>query len=466
MVMSDKTSRLEGLVRDNQTYLKMGFLLVLVLVLLVPLHLIEGVVSERALRHDTVVKDISRTWGEPQVLTGPMLIIPYRYTVERQQSLDTELVERKGQAFFLPDALAIAAAVEPELRYRGIFEAIVYTASLSVSGSFAAPDFAQLGVTPEDVFWSEAMLSFGISDLRGATGEPKVTWGTEAFAFVPGTGSGLLGGGVHAAVPIDPASASPVAFSLDLGFTGSRSIAFTPVGRTTRVELASSWPHPGFTGAYLPAERSVGDDGFKASWTVSYLGRDTPQRWTSRDGNVSGLAQRASDSRFGVLLISPVDFYLKSERSVKHGALLIVLIIAAIFIFEIVTPLRVHFFQYALVGFALCLFYLLLLSLAEIVGFLAAYVSAATMSTALITLYIAKVLASRKRALLIAGFLAAVYGYLYIILQLEALALVSGALGLFLALAAVMYATRNVDWYALGRAQDDAASQPSRSGQA
>jgi inner membrane protein len=167
-----------------------------------------------------------------------------------------------------------------------------------------------------------------------------------------------------------------------------------------------------------------------------------------------------------VLLISPVDFYLKSERSVKHGALLIVLIIAAIFIFEIVTPLRVHFFQYALVGFALCLFYLLLLSLAEIVGFLAAYVSAATMSTALITLYIAKVLASRKRALLIAGFLAAVYGYLYIILQLEALALVSGALGLFLALAAVMYATRNVDWYALGRAQDDAASQPSRSGQA
>jgi inner membrane protein len=161
-----------------------------------------------------------------------------------------------------------------------------------------------------------------------------------------------------------------------------------------------------------------------------------------------------------------VDFYLQAERSVKHGALLVVLILAAIFVFEVVAPVRIHLFQYALVGFALCLFYLLLLSLSEVIGFFAAYASAAVMSTALITLYVAGVLASRKRALLIAGVLTAVYGYLYVVLQLEALALVSGALGLFVALAAVMYATRNVDWYALGRAQGGAASQADRSGQA
>jgi inner membrane protein len=464
--MIDKTSRLEGLLHANQAYLKMAVLLALILVLLVPLQLIESVVSERALRRDTVVEDIGRTWGRPQVLTGPVLVVPYRYTVERQQARETTLVERKGQAFFLPDALTIATEIAPELRYRGIFETIVYTASIGISGSFAAPDFARLDVKPEDVLWNEAILSFGVSDLRGAAGEPKVTWGTRDFAFLPGTGSGLLDGGMHAAVPMDPASASPLTFAMDLGLAGSRSIAFTPLGKTTDVEIASSWRHPGFTGAHLPAERTLDDDGFRASWSVSYLGRDYPQAWTAGDLSVSNLAQRIDRTQFGVALISPVDFYLQAERSVKHGALLVVLILAAIFVFEVVAPVRIHLFQYALVGFALCLFYLLLLSLSEVIGFFAAYASAAVMSTALITLYVAGVLASRKRALLIAGVLTAVYGYLYVVLQLEALALVSGALGLFVALAAVMYATRNVDWYALGRAQGGAVSQADRSGQA
>ena len=339
----------------------------------------------------------------------------------------------------------------PEVRYRGIFEAIVYTADLKVSGSFAPPDFDKLDVNPDDLLWSEAVLSLGVSDLRGTTAEPQVTWGDETISFAPGTGGDLFDTGIHAAVPLDPANPSPTAFSLNLGLNGSRSIAVTPAGKTTGVELASSWPHPGFFGAYLPAERSIDEDGFRASWTVSYLGRDYPHTWTSADEGVSNLARRIARSQFGVSLISPVDFYLKSERSVKHGALLIVLIVAVIFIFEIVAPVRIHLFQHALVGFALCLFYLLLLSLSETVGFFAAYGLAAAMSTALITLYLAKVLTSRTQALVMAGVLALVYGYLYVVLQLEAFALVSGALGLFVALAAVMYATRNLDWYAIGR---------------
>ncbi|MDH3969652.1 MAG: cell envelope integrity protein CreD [Rhodospirillales bacterium] len=446
--MRENRSWAKGLMANSRVYLKMGFLLALVLVLFVPLQLIEGLIAERMQRRDTVVDEISRTWGEPQVLKGPVLLIPYRKVTERQTLLKVELLEDHGQAFWLPDSLEVRATIVPEVRYRGIFEAIVYTAGLKVSGSFAPPDFAKLDVSPEDLLWSEAILFLGVSDLRGTTAEPQVTWGDETISVAPGTGNDLFDTGIHAVVPMDPANPSPTAFSLNLGLSGSRSIAVTPAGKTTTFEVASSWPHASFAGAYLPTERSLEGDGFQASWTVSYLGREYPQAWTSADEGISNLARRIGQSQFGVSLISPVDFYLKSERSAKHGALLIVLIVAAIFIFEIVAPVRIHLFQYALVGFALCLFYLLLLSLSETVGFFAAYGLAAAMSTALITLYLAKALASKKRALVIAGVLAAVYGYLYIVLQLEAFALVSGAFGLFVALAAVMYATRNVDWYA------------------
>ncbi len=449
--MSDKSAWLEWLTSDARVYLKMGFLLALVLVLMVPLVLIEGLIAERMQRRDTVAEDISRTWGAPQTLKGPILILPYRKVAKQRTTLKVDLVETEGRAYWLPESLSVRATIVPELRYRGIFEAVVYTAAVQVSGSFAAPDFRDLDLSPDDLLWSEAILAMGVSDLRGTKAEPTLTWGDSMIPIAPGTGNELLDNGIHAAVPMDPANLSPTAFSLDLALNGSRSIAMTPTAKTTTFEVASSWPHPSFSGAYLPAKRTLRDDGFKASWTVSYLGRDYPQAWTSAVDCVSKLDRRIGDSRFGVSFISPVDFYLKSERSVKHGALLIVLIVATIFIFEIVAPIRIHLVQYALVGFALCLFYLLLLSLSETVGFLAAYSLAATMSTALITLYLAKALASRRRAMKIAGILAVVYGYLFIVLQLEALALISGALGLFVALAAVMYATRNTDWYAIGR---------------
>ena len=449
--MIDKRAWLQWLMTNARTYLKMGFLLALVLVLLVPLQLIEELIAERMQRRDTVAADIGRTWGESQALGGPVLVVPYRKVTEERTPLKVELIETRGQAFWLPDSLSVTATIVPEVRYRGIFEAIVYTAGIQVSGSFALPDFDKLEVDPDDLLWSEAVLSIGVSDLRGTAAEPRLTWGDATISFAPGSGSQLFGNGIHAAVPMDPAKISPTAFSLHLDLNGSRSIAIAPAGKTTSFEVASSWPHPSFGGAYLPAQRTLRDDGFEASWTISYLGRDYPQAWTSGDEGVSSLARRIEQSQFGVSLVSPVDFYLKSELSVKHGALLIVLIVAVIFIFEIVAPVRIHLLQYALVGFALCLFYLLLLSLSETVGFFAAYGLAAAMSTALITLYLAKALASRTRALAIAGVLAAVYGYLYVVLQLEDLALVSGALGLFVALAAVMYATRNVDWYAIGK---------------
>lgn len=454
--MNDPLAWPKDLIARHYSILKMGFLLVLVLVLLVPLGLIEDLMRERTVRRDQVVREISQAWGGPQWVSGPVLIVPYRYTVESEKWDRSDPLELRAEAYFLPEDLAVEAGIAPERRYRGIFDAMVYGAELRFAGRFAPPDFAALGIEQQDLFWDEARMALGITDLRGATGEPAVTWNGTAIPLRPGTGSELLGGGVHAPIRLDlagdPGGDAPMTFDLALRFTGSQSLSFIPAAKTTRVALDSPWPHPSFEGAYLPAERTVGDDGFTAAWALSYLGRDYPQSWSDRNLELADWSRRIDASRFGVALVSPVDFYLKSERSVKHGVLFILLIFAATFVFEVIAALKIHVVQYALVGAALALFYLLLLSLAEVFGFLVAYVIAAALSSALITLYIAKVLASRRRAGLIAAILAAVYGYLYIVLQLETLALVTGALGLFAALAAVMYVTRNVDWYALKRA--------------
>ncbi len=453
---SDTKGGIGGLIQRNYFTLKMAFLLFLVLLLFIALEIIGSVISERGWRRDSAVADIGRTWGQEQAIAGPLLVIPYRYFIERQDGDERELLERKGEAFFLPDRMEIEAGLDPEIRYRGIFEALLYTTEIAMAGAFAAPDFGKLKIAPEDVFWDEAVLAFGVTDLRGAAGEPALSWGEQRIPLEPGTAGDVLKSGVHVALALAPPSPTAAAggelpFSLRLEFTGSRSIAFSPTAKATTVALTAPWPHPSFHGAYLPSEREVSDSGFRARWQVSYLGRDYPQSWTSRGGGFADMDKRIAASQFGVSLITPVDFYLLTERSIKHGLLLIVLIFAAIFIFEIVAELKVHFFQYSLVGFALCIFYLLLLSLSEIIGFAGAYGLAALLSTGLIALYMGRILSSWKRAAIIAAILAAVYGYLFIILQLEAYALLAGSLGLFLALAAVMYTTRKVDWYAIRR---------------
>jgi inner membrane protein len=445
---------LAGMISRNYFPLKMAFLLFLVLLLFIALEVIGGVISERTWRRDSVVADISRTWGQAQTLAGPLLVIPYRYYIERQEGDERELLERKADAFFLPDRLQVSATLEPEIRYRGIFEAILYTTAVEVAGSFATPNFDRLKIAPEDVFWDEAILAFGVTDLRGAAGAPALNWAGTEIPFEPGTTNEVLKSGVHVPLAIAGPSlggSEEHPFSLAIKFTGNRAISFSPTAKATSVALTSPWPHPSFHGAYLPSERKVADSGFSARWEVSYLGRDYPQFWTSRSSGAADMESRLSASQFGVSLISPVDFYLMSERSIKHGLLLIVLIFAAIFIFEIVAALKVHFFQYSLVGGALCLFYLLLLSLSEILGFGPAYGLAATLSTGLIALYMGHVLSGWRRAGSIALILGGVYGYLFVILQLEAYALLAGSLGLFLALAAVMYTTRKIDWYAIRR---------------
>ena len=449
----------DAVLRKLPIYFKMGALLFLILILLIPIGIIDDLVGERQMRQNTVRNEISEIWGRAQSVFGPVLILPYRQPVEiTDKDGNVTMGQRRGRAFILPERLAVDAAIAPELRYRGIFEAAVYRGKLEFTGHFARPDFAVMGIGDATIEWDRALLAAGVSDLRGTGNALALRLGKAEAEFAPGSTSPAIGSGIHAAVgdsfttPWPATDDLPFHFTLDMA--GSGGLSFTPSAKETAVTLKSAWPHPRFDGAWLPEERTVGADGFEAHWSVSWFGRDFPQEWTEQD-NTGNLSHRIEQSRFGASLITPVDFYLKSERSVKYALLFILLIFATVFILEVAVPVRIHLIQYALVGFAMSVFYLLLLALAEVIGFAAGFALAALASAGMVTLYLGRAMGSVGRGAQLAAVQAGIYGFLYIVLQLEDYALLAGAVGMVAALAAVMYASRNIDWYGLGQTPED-----------
>lgn len=454
---------LKAFLMKTPIYFKMGALLFLVLILLIPIGMIDSVIRERSYRQSAVGAEISQIWGRSQRIFGPVLILPYRQTVETVKYDDSVSVNTvEGRAFILPETLAIAATIDPEIRYRGIFEAVVYRGDVAFQGRFTRPDLAALGIGDAEILWDRATLALGATDLRGTRGDLTLAFGDLETMFTPGTSSSIIGGGASAA--IGPAltggwtDGRAIGFDFALDLAGSGGIRFVPSAKDTTVSLTSPWPHPSFDGAWLPSERAVNEAGFEASWKVSWFGRDFPQQWLERDAGRDGLENRISSAEFGASLITPVDFYVKSERSVKYAILFILLIFATVFILEVAVPVRVHLVQYALVGFAMTVFYLLLLALAEVIGFAAGFAVATAVSTAMIALYLGKAMRSRARGAQVAGILVGIYGFLYVVLQLEDYALLTGTIGVTIALAAVMYATRDMDWYRLTSAGSEAES--------
>ena len=296
--------------------------------------------------------------------------------------------------------------------------------------------FRSLGATPVEHY------------LRGTREGIVLDWGGAKRPLLPGSQVPGYTTGATASLGTDKPIASEIEFSIPLDFNGSEGIFFAPFGVQNEATLKSNWADPAFRGAFLPAERSVRPDGFDAKWKVSYYGRDYPQSWTSRDGNERFNVLSVTNSRFGVQLLSILDAYRYVERSIKYGVLFLVLVFTTFFLFEVTARQRIHPFQYLMVGAALSLFYLLLLSISEFIGFSWAYLTAAVASTLLITWYCRFFLGGGVRTLMIGAGLTGVYTFLYITLRQQDYALLMGAIALFVVLAIVMYVTRKVDWYA------------------
>src|SRR5205814_8166530 len=383
-------------VRRQSTIIKLLGVGALVLVLLIPLELITGVLSDRLSRRNAAVEDITSSWGREQNVIGPVLGIPFQYkfkAVKETPGPDGKLERREveetaiGTAYFLPESLKIDGNVQTQTLHRGIYDAAVFRTQVTLSGKFAPPDFGPLKIDLKDVQWKDAFVTIAINDLRGTRVAIVLDWGGTKHPMLPGSQVPGYTTGATASLANDQPIANEIQFSIPLDFNGSEGIFFAPFGVQNEASLKSNWADPGFRGAFLPAERSVRPDGFDATWKVSYYGRDYPQSWTSRTGNERFTTQSVSNSLFGAQFLSILDAYRYVERSIKYGVLFLVLVFTAFFLFETTARQKIHPFQYLMVGAALCLFYLLLLSISEFIGFSWAYLIAAVASTVLITWY-------------------------------------------------------------------------------
>jgi len=301
-------------------------------------------------------------------------------------------------------------------------------------------------VSDDDVEWTRARVVMGLSDVRALEAPRVIEWNGAATELFPGTeDSTPLPSGVHANVSLPPGVPS-LTFRAPLEFKGSAGLYWAALGKTTVVGLRSNAPSPSFQGNWLPSGRSVTSQGFQAEWKIPYLGRNFPQSW--RDESVKGeLLQSAA---FGVDLIETVDHYRMSERSVKYAALFLLLTFATLWLVEVLCGVRVHPISYMLIGCAMCVFYLLELSLSEHLGFGLSYLIATAAIVAQIGAYGAAVLKTVRRAVIVAGMVGALYAYLYVVLTNEDYALLIGSIGVFALLAVIMRLTRNVDWYGTG----------------
>jgi len=437
---------------------KLAMITALIVLLLIPLLLIGNLISERQARRDVVLDDIARSSSTNQQLSGPVLVVPYRKT-EREWKTDDKTGNRyqqeshsSGRLYFLPQRFDLAADLRTELRARGIYEARLYHASNHIEADFQLP--AQLGITDNlaDYQFDAPFLAVGISDIRGIEAGLKLELDGQRLEFQPGTQVGWLGNGVHVQLPmLDASQARQLKIGFDLGLQGTGRFNVLPVGRESSVALKADWPHPSFVGDYLPVQRSVEASGFTAKWQTSFFSTNLQERL---DICVQSLdCDNFRNTTFGVNLVDPVDQYLKADRAIKYALLFVALTFAGFFLFEVLKRLAIHPMQYALVGFALALFYLLLLSLAEHIGFALAYGLSASGCVLLIGFYVSHVLHSWRNGLGFGAGLAALYGLLFGLLSAEDYALLMGSLLLFAMLGLFMVLTRRLDWYGVGPAK-------------
>ncbi|MGI9542268.1 MAG: cell envelope integrity protein CreD [Cyclobacteriaceae bacterium] len=429
--------RLNQWIRNSIT-IKLVSVGILMLILLFPTSMVESLISEREYYRQGVISEISSIWGNDQTITGPILTVPYR-TYFRDQN--DKLVSQIDYAHFLPDHLEVEGNIDPEKRYRGICEAIVYTTDLNLKGTFPRVEMEEWVSAQEDILWQDAYLALGITDMRGIKNQVSLSWNGQPITFDPGTISkDVVSEGISAATPLQPIDSGGYRFQMDLALNGSSSLNFVPVGKTTNVDIKSNWPHPSFSGAFLPEDRQISSDQFQAQWEVLHLNRNFPQQWSGANENVMSAI-------FGVDLFIPVDQYQKSTRAAKYAILFIGLTFLIFFFVEAIYKKRIHPFQYILVGLALIVFYTVLIALSEHIAFNLAYLLAGVAIVVMVTLYARTLFPSWRHAGLIGLILVLLYTFLFITLQLQDYALLMGSIGLLLILGLVMYWSRKIEWY-------------------
>ena len=443
----------------------------LILLLMIPMFMIENLISERGRTQEEAINEVSEKWSLAQTVTGPYLNIQYPVVTENNGEKKVSIKD----LILFPDELLINGQLKTEILKRSLYEVNVYQSELTLKGSFSSEEliksridmgqlqFDRAAICLNLLFFSSeeliksridmgqlqfdrAAICLNLTDMRGISEQISITFGDSVYVFEPGMDNrGIDNTGVHAIADLSELKNNKkLPYEVKIKLKGSQSINFIPLGKTTRVDLKANWNTPSFTGSYLPNNRDITEKEFSAQWQVLNLNRNYSQVMIDYTNfNIKNI----DNSSFGVNFKIPVEQYQQSMRSAKYAILIILLTFGVIFFTEIMNKTRIHALQYLLVGLALCLFYSLLLSFSEHIGFNPAYLLSATLTIILVGGYMFGITKRKKPSLIMSGLLGVLYLYIFVLIQLETFALLTGSLGLFIILAMVMYFSKKIDWF-------------------
>jgi len=449
---------------------KLASIGILMLLLLIPSQWVIFMMEERESRAESSMEEIFSKWSGRQLLSGPILVLPYEIEKKETMEVNKQLVMQTNtyieKLFVLPEELNIQANIEPTILHRGIFDAAVYQSVIQHQVKFQLPEESKSSIKVEKIRWKDAYLIYSVSDQRGISDLPAIIYNNKPLQAEPSQNIGILverklavnnydvsmedsnlqvDKRVHSTgfkIPLNWEQSSDISgdISIQLNIKGSEELFFLPLGKNTRVQAKGNWANPSFDGEFLPTNREVTDSAFTADWKILHFNRAFDEFWTQPEKKLEG-------GEFGLKLKIPADQYQKSIRTAKYGQLIIMLTFLALFLVEVIKKIRIHPFQYLLIAAALIIYYTLLISLSEQTGFNIAYVIASTLTIILVSFYSRTFLSTLSLTLLFAILLVSFYGFIFIIIVQQELSLLLGSFGLFLIISAVMYFSRKIKWY-------------------
>ncbi len=430
--------------RESSIGLRVIFSIGVFLVLLVPLMMIQSLISERQQYRESAVNEVNKSWGGAQIVAGPVLTVG---TKEWEINTDGKKYTTSNQYHFLPDSLNIEVKLAPEKRYRGIYEVVLYKSEIHISGVF---DFSRISDAELEKITSSSVaqyVMFNVSDLKGIQENVIFKIDGKEIEVNPGSRNDeTFQNSFYSAFQLEP-KARKYHFELSIKLKGSETIQFLPLGKASTIHVASNWNNPSFFGEFLPSDRSVTQNGFEASWQINHFNRPYPQEWKNSRNDLNIGA-------FGVRLLTPVDEYQKSMRTSKYGSMIILLTFLSFFIIELISKKHIHPIQYLLVGLALVLFYSILLAISEYMLFQYSYLISSVLIIGLISFYVTAIYTSGRLGATICTMLVLFYGFMYVILQLQDFSLLLGNTALLMVLGGIMFLTRKVNWYDILNFQD------------
>lgn len=416
-----ETSRFQG-----KQALKLLFVAGLSLLLLIPLAFLKETIRDRENTAENAVTEVGSSWGGRQSLTGPY--------IELSKTVKKDKDEKTVTLCVFPESFEADVDLSSSTLKRGIFKVPVYRSIVKATGSFTFGDEVMNFITPG----TEARLCLGLGDLKGLEDQAGVSFGEQNLKFSNRVITDRMGNHYPELVAVLQegliSGKDSIGYSLDLNLKGAASFSVAPVGESSVIKMTSDWADPSFSGAFLPSERSVNESGFTAVWRINALNRDYPQ--VCESSNAHNLTE---SSLSGVELIVPVSQYRLTERACKYALLIILVTMMAIFLMEIWTGKKVNYLQYILTGADLVIFYTLLFSFAEHIGFSLAFLIAALMTIILMVLYMKSVLGSWKNSLALGALAALLYAYIFVLLKMGDFAFLAGSIGLFILLAILMF---------------------------